>query len=138
MLLQKRWFVASYWVAAVVLVGVAGALGARWGDGEAPNFDNDDKGGVPATGMSHLLYQVFGGILLAALVLAIFSGVWLLMWMRARRAAAAADDGADEVIDEDEMSVDDVEHMFDDEDDDSEPDDVEADEVAGSAPNRTW
>ncbi|MBB2894540.1 hypothetical protein [Flexivirga oryzae] len=121
MLLHKRWFVAAYWVVAVVLIGVGGALGAAWGDSQAPTFNNEDKGSVPANGVSHLLYQVFGGILLALVVAAVFAGLWLLLWARARRTEAEYDDP--DVDDEDTMSVDDVEHMFD--EDDEDPDEVE-------------
>jgi len=116
MLLHKRWFVAVYWIAAVVLIGVGGALGAAWGDSQAPTFNNEDKGSVPANGVSHLLYQVFGGVLLALVVAAVFAGVWLLLWMRARRSDGWYDDSGLE-DDEDTMSVDDVEHMFDDDED---------------------
>lgn len=110
MLLHKRWFVAVYWVVAVVLIGLGGALGAKWGDSQAPTFDNEAKGSVPANGVSHLLYQVFGGVLLALIVAAVLAGVWLLLWVRTRRLESRyADVDAD---DEDTMSVDDVEQMF--------------------------
>lgn len=119
MLLHKRWFVATYWVVAVLLIAVGGALGAGWGDGQAPTFDNPENGSVPANGVSHLLYQVFGGVLLALVVAAAFAGVWLLLWVRTRHAerARADDDDEDEA---DTMSVDDVEQMFADEADDEE------------------
>ena len=113
MVLHKRWFVAVYWVAAVVLIGLGGALGARWGDSQAPTFNNEDKGSVPATSVSHLLYQVFGGVLLALIVAAVLAGGWLLLWVRARRRVGIDDDFDPD--DEDSMSVDDVEHMFTDE-----------------------
>jgi hypothetical protein len=112
MLLHKRWFVAVYWVAGVALIGLAGALGAHWGDSQAPTFDNEDKGSVPANSVSHLLYQVFGGVLLALVVAAVLAGVWLLLWMRARRGQDGYDDFDPEG--EDTMSVDDVEEMFED------------------------
>ena len=115
MLLHKRWFVAVYWVAAVVLIGLGGAIGAKWGDSEAPTFNNEDKGSVPATSVSHLLYQVFGGVLLALIVAAVLAGVWLLLWVRARRLEGGYDDFDPDG--EDSMSVDDVEHMFTDDED---------------------
>ena len=123
MLLHKRWFVATYWVVAVLLIGVGGALGAKWGDSQAPTFNNEKKGSVPANGVSHLLYQLFGGVLLALVVAAVFAGVWLLLWVRTRRAeqAFAGDEYDDE--DADTMSVDDVEHMFDEDADDEDADD---------------
>ncbi|RNI22255.1 hypothetical protein [Flexivirga caeni] len=117
MFLHKRWFVATYWIVALVLIGVGGALGARWGDSQAPTFDNQEKGSVPANGVSHLLYQVFGGILLALVVAALFAGVWLLLWIRTRRAERGYDEGDLDLDDADAMSVDDVEHLFDEEDD---------------------
>lgn len=127
MLLHKRWFVAAYWVVAVLLIAVGGALGSKWGDSQAPTFNNEKKGSVPANGVSHLLYQVFGGVLLALVVAAVFAGVWLLLWVRTRHAerALAGDDYDDEP---DTMSVDDVEHMFDDEADNG-SDDVDYEDV---------
>ena len=113
MLLHKRWFVAAYWVVAVVLIAVGGALGAKWGDAQAPTFTNKEKGSVPANGVSHLLYQVFGGVLVALIVAAVFAGVWLLLWVRTRRIEGGYGE-AD--LDDDTMSVDDVEHMFDEDD----------------------
>ncbi|WP_188839091.1 hypothetical protein [Flexivirga endophytica] len=115
MLLHKRWFVAVYWIVAVVLIAVGGGLGAKWGDSEAPTFNNKEKGSVPANGVSHMLYQVFGGVLLALVVAAVFAGVWLLLWVRSRRVEPPYDDSEDD--DADTMSVDDVEGMFSDEDD---------------------
>lgn len=108
MLVHKRWFIAVYWVLAIVLTALAGALGARWGNDQAPTFDNEEKGGVPATGISQLLYQVFGGVLLALAVLAVFAGVWLVMWVRSRRYQP----DEDEYDDGDDMSVDDVEQLL--------------------------
>lgn len=124
MLLHKRWFVAVYWAVAVVLIAVAGGLGATWGDSQAPTFDNKDKGSVPANGVSHLLYQVFGGVLLALVVAAVFAGGWLLLWVRTRRAEAL-DDAAYDEDDADTMSVDDVEHMFDDDADEGADDNAD-------------
>lgn len=116
MLLHKRWFVAVYWVVALVLIAVGGGLGAKWGDSQAPTFDNKEKGSVPANGVSHMLYQAFGGILLALIVAAVFAGVWLLLWVRSRRTEP---EYVDEVDDEDTMSVDDVEQMMFTDDDDA-------------------
>ncbi len=118
MLLHKRWFVATYWVVAVLLIAVGGALGDKWGDSQAPTFDNEKKGSVPANGVSHLLYQLFGGVLLALVVAALFAGVWLLLWVRTRHAEQALAGDAYDEDDADTMSVDDVEHMFDDDDED--------------------
>lgn len=143
MLLHKRWFVATYWVVAVVLIAFGGALGAKWGDSQAPTFNNKEKGSVPANGVSHLLYQLFGGVLLALVVAAVFAGVWLLLWVRTRRAEQAL--AGDEYDDEpDTMSVDDVEHMFDEDDEDSldeEPaedmaEDVDDEELSNPSENR--
>lgn len=117
MLLHKRWFVAVYWIVALVLIAVGGGLGAKWGDSQAPTFDNKEKGSVPANGVSHMLYQVFGGVLLALIVAALFAGAWLLLWVRSRRGEPEYDPEDDET---DTMSVDDVEQMFTDEDDDGE------------------
>lgn len=127
MLLHKRWFVAVYWLAALVLIAVGGGLGATWGDSQAPTFNNKEKGSVPANGVSHMLYQVFGGVLLALIVAAVFAGVWLLLWVRSRRAEPEAEPDEDEF---DTMSVDDVEHMFTDEDDES---DNSGDELSGGS-----
>lgn len=119
MLLHKRWFVATYWVVAVLLIGVGGALGAKWGDSQAPTFNNEKKGSVPANGVSHMFYQLFGGVLLALVVAAVLAGVWLLLWVRTRRAEQAAGQEYDD-DEADTMSVDDVEHMFDQDTDDEE------------------
>ena len=132
MLLHKRWFVATYWVVAVLLIAVGGALGAAWGDSEAPTFNNTEKGSVPANGVSHLLYQVFGGVLLALVVAAVFAGVWLLLWMRTRRAHRVLDGDEYAEDDADTMSVDDVEHMF----DDAEDEDADDEELSGPPERR--
>lgn len=125
MLLHKRWFVATYWVVAVLLIALGGGLGAKWGDSQAPTFNNEKKGSVPANGVSHLLYQLFGGVLLALVVAAVAAGVWLLLWVRTRRAEQAY--VGDEYDDEDAntMSVDDVEHMFDEDDEQDDEQDRE-------------
>ena len=132
MLLHKRWFVAVYWIVAVVLIGLGGALGANWGDSEAPTFNNEDKGSEPANGISHLLYQVFGGVLLALVVAAVLAGIWLLLWVRTRRAQNAIGDFDDEDDDAEVMSVGDVEDMFDQVEDDAvENDEAVEDESSG-------
>ncbi|NNG40006.1 hypothetical protein HJ588_12100 [Flexivirga sp. ID2601S] len=117
MLVHKRLFAAAYWIVAVVLVAVAGALGAQWGNDQAPTFTDETSGSVPANGVSHLLYQVFGGVLAALAVLAVCAGIWLLMWARARKAQPVDEDDYD---DEDTMSVDDVEQLFDEDGEDGE------------------
>ncbi|WP_265448054.1 hypothetical protein [Flexivirga meconopsidis] len=134
MLVHKRLFAATYWIVAVVLVAFAGALGASWGNDQAPTFTDESSGSVPANGVSHLLYQVFGGVLAALAVLAVFAAIWLLLWARARKAAPAE---PDDYEDEDTMSVDDVEQLFDEDDEDEYADDAGPyDEAADEEPSR--
>ncbi|TWP36183.1 hypothetical protein [Leekyejoonella antrihumi] len=116
MWLGKRWNGLTFWCIAVVFAVIGGIVGASWGGSEAPTFDNEDKGAVPANSASHFLYSVFGAVLLALAVLAVFAAVWLVMWARARRASGPSDDP--EEIGHDRMSVEDFEGLL---QDDGEP-----------------
>lgn len=83
----NRALTALYWVIGFVLAVLAGVAGASWGNSQAPTFGNDDTGGTPATGASRLLFSLFGGLLAAAAVLAVFAAVFMLLWVRARRSS---------------------------------------------------
>jgi len=102
--------VVTFWCAALVLAVVGGIIGAKWGGSQAPTFDNKDKGAVPANSASHFLYGLFGGVLLALAVVAVFAAIWMVSWARARRAAGPVDDV--EEVDDDRMSVADVEGLM--------------------------
>lgn len=106
---RSRVFAVSFWLIAVVLAVAAGIWGASIGGDRSPEF-SDDGNGVVASSASHVLFEVLGGVLGAAIVIAIASVIWFVLWWRARRTA---------VEDEDyDMSLDDVDGMFTDEDDD--------------------
>lgn len=115
---RNRWLIAAYWVIAVLCTALGAALGASWGSSQAPTFDNDDKGAVPVTSASHFLYSVFGGVLVALAVLAVFAAVWLGFWVRSRRARKGRDErDDDEPADGERMSIDDVQGLLETEDD---------------------
>lgn len=109
----NRALTALYWVIGFVLAVLAGVGGAAWGNSLAPTFENEESGGTPATGASRLLFSIFGGLLGAAIVLAVFAAVFMVLWVRHRRANPAVDD---EEFEADEELLDHVE-FGDDEDD---------------------
>lgn len=88
----NRALTALYWVIGFVLAVLAGVAGASWGNSQAPTFGNDETGGTPATGASRLLFSLFGGLLAAAAVLAVFAGIFMLLWLRGRRGHGTDDD----------------------------------------------
>lgn len=92
----NRALTALYWVIGFVLAVLAGVAGAAWGNGQAPTFGNDKTGGTPATGASRLLFSLFGGLLAAALVLAVFAAIFMVLWLRKRRTEPDADDFEDD------------------------------------------
>ena len=109
----NRALTALYWVIGFVLAVLAGVVGAAWGNSLAPTFENEESGGTPATGASRLLFSLFGGLLGAAIVLAVFAAIFMVLWVRHRRANPAVDD---EDFEADEELLDHVE-FGDDEDD---------------------
>lgn len=109
----NRALTALYWVIGFVLAVLAGVVGAAWGNSLAPTFENEESGGTPATGASRLLFSIFGGLLGAAIVLAVFAAIFMVLWVRHRRANPAVDD---EEFEADEELLDHVE-FGDDEDD---------------------
>lgn len=109
----NRALTALYWVIGFVLAVLAGAGGAAWGNSLAPTFENEESGGTPATGASRLLFSIFGGLLGAAIVLAVFAAIFMVLWVRHRRTNPAVDD---EEFEADEELLDHVE-FGDDEDD---------------------
>ena len=109
----NRALTALYWVIGFVLAVLAGVVGAAWGNSLAPTFENEESGGTPATGASRLLFSIFGGLLGAAIVLAVFAAIFMVLWVRHRRANPAVDD---EDFEADEELLDHVE-FGDDEDD---------------------
>lgn len=110
----NRALTALYWVIGFVLAVLAGVGGAAWGNSLAPTFENEESGGTPATGASRLLFSIFGGLLGAAIVLAVFAAIFMVLWVRHRRTNPAVDD---EKFEADEELLDHVE-FGDDEDDD--------------------
>lgn len=109
----NRALTALYWVIGFGLAVLAGVGGAAWGNSLAPTFENEESGGTPATGASRLLFSIFGGLLGAAIVLAVFAAIFMVLWVRHRRANPAVDD---EEFEADEELLDHVE-FGDDEDD---------------------
>lgn len=104
-LLRNRPLAIAYWVAALVLSVLAGVGGGAVAQGWAPQF-SDEGAGAPATSGAQLLYGVVGGLLAGLAVLALFAGVWLLLWARERRHQEpdwddADDDMEDLLVDED-------------------------------------
>lgn len=87
-ILRRRPVAIVYWLLAFVVSVLGGVGGAMIGRDAAPQFT--DKGaGAPATSGGQLLLGVLGFLLGFAVVLALFSGVWLLAWIRERRAVGA-------------------------------------------------
>lgn len=136
----NRALTALYWVIGFVLAVLAGVAGASWGNSQAPTFGNDDTGGTPATGASRLLFSLFGGLLAAAAVLAVFAAVFMFLWVRARRSSPdvvddyESDEGFLDHVefgddDEDESYVEDADDDF--YGDDSTENDDDSDETVG-------
>ncbi|MBD2758862.1 hypothetical protein IEE94_05010 [Yimella sp. cx-573] len=82
----NRAMTALYWVIGFGLATLAGVAGAAWGNSQAPTFENEETGGTPATGASRLMFSIFGGLLGSLGVLAIFAAIYMVLWVRARRA----------------------------------------------------
>lgn len=118
----NRALTALYWVIGFVLAVLAGVAGASWGNSQAPTFGNDETGGTPATGASRLLFSLFGGLLAAAAVLAVFAAIFMLLWLRGRRGRTGDDD-----YEADEGFMDHVEFGDDDDDDPDADADADAD-----------
>ncbi|GAB3577787.1 hypothetical protein [Calidifontibacter terrae] len=103
-MIGNRLATAAYWLVGIVLSVLAGVGGAAWGNSLAPSFDNDNTGGTPATSASRLLYSIFGGLLCGFGVLAVFAAIFMVLWVRARRAEVEVDDE-----ETDESLIDDLE-----------------------------
>lgn len=102
-MIGNRAATTAYWMVAIVLSALAGVGGANWGNSLAPSFHNEDAGGTPATSASRLLFSVFGGLLGALGVLAVFAAIFMVLWLRQRRASV------EEEQENDESFIDDIE-----------------------------
>lgn len=108
---RNRAFAACYWLITVALAVAGGVWGANLLGSRSPEF-HDDGNGVVASSASHVLFEVLGGVLGAAIVLAIASLIWFFLWWRARQDDVVEDDDYD-------LSLQDVDEMMVDEDDDA-------------------
>ena len=106
---RNRAFAVCYWLVTIALAVAGGVWGALLLGSRSPEF-HDDGNGVVVSSASHVLFEILGGVLGAAIVLAIASLVWFFLWWRARQDES-------EVEDEDyDLSLDDVDEMMVDED----------------------
>lgn len=104
---RSRAFALCFWLVTAALAVAAGVWGAQLGGDHSPAF-SDEGNGVVVSSASHLLFEVLGGVLGAAVVLALGSLVWFFLWWRARQAAPADEDY--------DLSLDDVDGMMADDD----------------------
>lgn len=114
---------AIYWIATTAIAALVGALAAGWSIDQAPTF-SDDKGAA-ATSASHLLYGIIGGLVGFFLVMAVAAAIWMVGWVRHRRATYVDDyDDYDHDVDllEDADDGQDADEQDDDEQDDDEQD----------------
>lgn len=110
---RNRAFAICFWLIAVALAVAGGVWGASLLGSRSPEF-HDDGNGVVVSSASHVLFEILGGVLGAAIVLAAASLIWFFLWWRARQ------DGEDVEDDDDyDLSLDDVDEMMVDEDSES-------------------
>lgn len=102
---RSRVFASLFWLVALALAVAAGVWGANLGGDRSPEF-SDDGNGVVASSASHLLFEILGGVLGAAIVLAIASLIWFFLWWRARQSAPVPED------EDYDLSLDDVDGMM--------------------------
>lgn len=104
---RNRAFAVCYWLITIALAVAGGVWGASLLGSRSPEF-HDDGNGVVASSASHVLFEVLGGVLGAAIVLAIASLVWFFLWWRARQDGLVADSDDDDY----DLSLDDVDEMM--------------------------
>lgn len=122
---RNRVFAVCYWLITIALAVAGGVWGASLLGSRSPEF-HDDGNGVVASSASHVLFEVLGGVLGAAIVLAIASLIWFFLWWRARQDGLIADQDDDDY----DLSLDDVDDMMVDEDSSDEVYDVEEESSA--------
>ena len=94
--MHQRAFALIFWVVAF-LAGVAGLVfGAKAGYASAPEFSEGSGAGAG----SQLLTAVVGAALGAAVVWALFAGVWMALWALDRRANPHDDDYEYDTLDD--------------------------------------
>lgn len=108
-IIHRRGFAVAYWVVAFLAMVGGLIIGGKAGHGGAPSF-GDDAG---ASGASSLLFAIGGGLLGALAALAVFAGLWLGLWALERRNNPMSDD-------EEYASLDDLEDLGSDDDDEGE------------------
>ncbi|PWJ26264.1 hypothetical protein ATK17_2411 [Branchiibius hedensis] len=106
---RNRVFAVCYWLIAIALAVAGGVWGASLLGSRSPEF-HDDGNGVVASSASHVLFEILGGVLGAAIVLAIASLIWFFLWWRDRQDGVGVDE------DDSDLSLDDVDEMMVDED----------------------
>lgn len=95
-LVHQRGFALIFWVVAF-LAGVAGLVfGAKVGYASAPEFSEGSGAGAG----SQLLTALVGAALGAAVVWALFAGVWMALWALDRRAHPNDDDYEYDTLDD--------------------------------------
>lgn len=113
-LLRKKPVTIAYWLLAFVVSVFAGVGGAVLGRDHAPEFDTEDEGAAATSG-ARLLFGTLGFLLAGLATLALFAGIWLLLWHRQRRQEPPAVDEdeadgnlSDLLVDEDGGFIDEV------------------------------
>lgn len=89
-LLNRRPVAIAYWFVAAVLSVFAGVAAANAGVGFAP--ETTDELGEPTTNGAQILYGLVGFALGMLGAIAVFAGVWLLLWALERRSRPQADE----------------------------------------------
>ena len=104
---RNRAFAICFWLITVALAVAGGVWGASLLGSRSPEF-HDDGNGVVVSSASHVLFEVLGGVLGAAIVLAIASLIWFFLWWRARQEGL----GVEDEYYEDDLSLDHLDQMM--------------------------